>query len=231
MKGNGLPDRNTMTTTGTVRLTKVVLNRTELGKLDATDRKRFLMLASIIQDMAILQRFLLFTSPRRPSAHPVVTSAEAIQIVFLISILGSKLHEAGQFLQKEGLLLKPPLPAAQCRDEVTRYYDDPMVAGILSFIRNKFGFHYDTYDDLDPKIDAAFAGLDHAVAYLSEDDSGNELFSSANDVITQVVYSELTRMGFDGDRQQFLLYLFDICIQGACVVAQFSRPTWRMGFQ
>lgn len=144
---------------GKVSMLRVSLDTAEVGKLDATARKRFIMLTSIARDMTILQRFLVLSGRREAPEHPAETSAEAIHIVFLMATLGSKLHEAKSFYNHEGILADAPASITEERDEVEAFFGDPMVEGILWFIRDKFGFHYDHYDDLDPKIDSAFSGL------------------------------------------------------------------------
>jgi len=215
--------RQPMSQVGTVRLVKLVLPHEELEKLTATERKRYVMLTSILRDMTILQKYLIFAGGGQAQETEVETSAEAIQILFVITTLGAKLHEAGIFLQKEGIVDNVPIELYQVRQEVLDFYADDRTNAILKFIRNKFGFHYDTYDDLDPRIDDAFSGLPEVRMYLSEDDAGNELFPSTNDVISSVLLEHAKCHGFEGDRAEFVRYLFDVHLTGARVVSRFGR--------
>ena len=139
-------------------------------------------------------------------------------------MLASKLYEAGVFLCKEELLWVVPCSLQETRDKVATFYARSEV-WILKFIRDKFTFHYDTWKDLDPKIDKAFRGFPEATMWLSEDDSGNEVFSSTNSVIMEVLYNEAKAQeaGFSGDKGAFLRSLLDMVLDGAEVVAKFGR--------
>ena len=200
---------------------KLTLSTSELKKLTERQRKQYVMLTGILRDLLLLQKLLIFNTDER-EGNEVLRSACAAQSLFLVSVLASKLHEAGAFLCKEELLTAVPGSLQETKDKVTAFYARPHVR-ILKFIRDKFAFHYDTRADLDPKIDAAFRELPQATMWLSKDDSGNDVFSSTNDVISEVLYREAQALGFLGDRPAFLKHLLGMVIDGARVVANFGR--------
>ena len=156
---------------------------------------------------------------------------------FLVTTLASKLWEAYKFVKKEQLLENVPENAPpklmKAGDRFNRFYENRQVS-IFGFIRNKFGFHYDTYNDLDPKIDTAFRKRSRIDMWLGEENHGNDIFSSTNDIISEVLYDQMQTYGFCGDREQFVNCLCNLVLDGVEVVQKWTRfylyycfPGWK----
>ena len=214
-----MTDRSQSTKVGLVRLS---LTKQDIQKLTPTERKHFVMLTSILRDIIMLQRLLIFVNNLNPP-NEVLESAKATQIIYFVTTLGSTIHEAAQFLKKEQMLKNVTGDLVASRNALSHFFSDSQTQRILSFIRSKFGYHYDTLDDLDPKIDSAFVALPEFYMWLSDSDSGNDLFSSTDEVIVEVIYNQSKALGFQGNKQEFIPYLFGLVLRGAEVIVEFGR--------
>lgn len=170
----------------------------------------------------MLQKLLIFVKNSN-SPNEILGSAKATQIIYLITTLGSTIHEAVQFFKKEQMLKNVTGDLVRSRNAIGSFFAGKRNNRILSFIRNKFGYHYDTLDDLDPKIHSAFMALPEFYMWLSDSDSGNDLFSSTDEVIVEVIYNQSKAFGFQGNKQEFIAYLLDLVLGGAKVIAEFGR--------
>jgi hypothetical protein len=54
------------------------------------------------------------------------------------------------------------------------------------------------------------------------DDSANEIFSSSNAVMLDVVFSEMKRLGFSGDMKSLMHQLYELAVTGARLFRDFS---------
>lgn len=205
-----------------VALVKLSLPNEELQKLTRTERKHYVMLTSILRDVIMLQKLLIFVNNSNPPCE-ILKSAKATQIIYFITTLGSTIHEAKRFLSKEKMLKNITSDLVESRNAVSSFFACKQTREILRFIRDKFGFHYDTKDDLDPKIDSVFVARPEIYMWLSDSDSCNDLFSSTDDVICEVIYNELQGLGFKGNIQEFIGHLFDLVLDGAEVIVEFGR--------
>lgn len=86
-----------------VALVKLSLPNEELQKLTRTERKHYVMLTSILRDVIMLQKLLIFVNNSNPPCE-ILKSAKATQIIYFITTLGSTIHEAKRFLSKEKML-------------------------------------------------------------------------------------------------------------------------------
>lgn len=203
-------------------MVRLSLTKQEIQKLTRTERKHFVMLTCILRDVIMLQKLLIFVKNSN-SPNEILGSAKTTQVIYFVTTLGSTIHEAGRFFFSEQMLKNATGELVEARNAVSRFFADERNNRILSFIRNKFGYHYDTRVDLDPKIDSAFVALPEFYMWLSDSDSGNDLFSSTDEVIVEVIYNQSKAFGFQGNKQEFIPYLFDLVLGGAKVIAEFGR--------
>ena len=66
--------------------------------------------------------------------------------------------------------------------------------------------------------------------WLSSTDSGNDVFSSSNDILTEVIVGEMRRLGFQGDGQEQLMHLWRVALDGADLALHFCRAYLTEGF-
>jgi hypothetical protein len=207
-----------------IKLTKLTLPRTEITKLDKKEKKRYIMFTCIIRDLNLLQKCLVYTGNLKPT-EGIYTSAKASISFFFLKTLMSKIHEMWFFLKKNKIVndysnfsndLKQKI------DDIKHFFSDKKIEDIFDFIRNKFGFHYEYWDDVDELIDNASKDFEHFEMWLSSENSANEIFSSSNAIILKVIFSEMKRLGFEGDDNQLMNMLFDLSLKGARLFQEFS---------
>ena len=106
-------------------------------------------------------------------------------------------------------------------EEIENFFSDNKVKDIFTFIRNKFGFHYEYRDDVDVMIEDASKQFSEFEIWLSED-SANEIFASSNAVILEVIFLKMKRVGFTGDAKSLMDQLFDLALKGSGLFREFS---------
>ena len=213
-----------MPDSGIVKLVKLTLSPSELEKLSPLQKKRYVMFTSILRDLMLLQKHLMITGNDTPSSAPEA-AAHTTSLLYFLSTLISKIHEMWFFLNKNGIVDERETfssSLASAFDPVEELLREGDVADLFSFVRNKFGFHYEYWDDVDDKIDRAIASLDGLEMYLSSD-SGNDIYSSSNTVITAVIMDEMKLLGYTGSPEDLLLTLWELTIDAAGKCANFSR--------
>ena len=71
------------------------------------------------------------------------------------------------------------------------------------------------------RINKSIDGFDSIYMWLSEDDSGNEIFDSTNAIMMDVILRKMEELGFKGDNQQLLPQLFDLTLKAAKLFREF----------
>jgi len=207
-----------------VKLTKVVIPQSEIIRMDEKMKKRFIMFTCIMRDLNLLQKCLAYTSNNKPKKEPSISANTTINFFFLKTLI-SKTHEMWSFINRNKVLDDYQKFSDDLKKkiyDIENFFSDKKVENIFSFIRNKFGFHYEYWDDIDKSIDNAFKKFDHYEAWLSSKDSANEIFSSSNAVILQVIFSEMQQLGFVGDEKQLMDIIFKLTLKIARLFQEFS---------
>jgi len=213
-----------MSNSGKTKLAKLILEREELNKMSPKEKKRYIMLTSILQDLNLLQKCLIYSGNKKPSEKLLVSANTTISFFFLKTLI-SKIHEMWTFLNKNKIIddhsnFSNELKAK--RDEIQNFFSDKRVEDIISFIRNKFGFHYEYWDNVDSLIDEAIKSFDQLEMWLSTRDSGNEIFASSNAVMLRVIFLKMSNLGFEGDEQELMNKIFDLALNAARIFREFS---------
>jgi hypothetical protein len=107
-------------------------------------------------------------------------------------------------------------------EQVKSFFADQKIDGICSFIRNKFGFHYEHWDEVDGLIENEAKQFTEFEIWLSTEDSGNEIFASTNAVMLKVIFSEMKKLGFTGDDAKLFDDLFELSLRGARILREFT---------
>lgn len=213
-----------MNNSGRIKLSKLVLEREELNKMSPKEKKRYIMLTCILRDLNLLQKYLVYSYNKKPSKEPLVSANTTVGFFFLKTLM-SKIHEMWTFLDKNKILddcstFSNELKAK--RGEIQNFFSDRKVKEIFSFIRNKFGFHYEYWDDVDLLIDEATKLFDQLVMWLSTEDSGNEIFASSNAIMIYVIFLKMRNLGFEGDEQKLMDKILDLALNAARIFREFS---------
>ncbi len=207
-----------------IRLTKLVFPQSEISKLDKKAQKRYIMFTCIVRDLNLLQKCLVYTSNEKPEKDPYLSANTTIAFFFL-KTLTSKIHEMWFFLNRNKILDEYSSFSSDLKqklDDIKDFFSDKKSEDIFSFIRNKFGFHYEYWDDVDELINKATKDFDDFEVWLSSDNSANEIFSFSNAIILKVIFSEMQKFGFVGDQKQLMNTLFDLSLKAARLFQEFS---------
>ena len=207
-----------------VKLTKLVLSKSEMNKLGPQEKKRYIMFACMVRDLNLLQKCLLFVENENSTDKPCVSAKTTIRFFFLKTFI-SKIHEMWTFLSKNKILQGSAKFSKELKeqcDEIEKFFSDKKVKDIFSFIRDKFGFHYEYQDDVDGMIEDASKHLTEFEIWLS-DDSANEIFAASNAVIMEVIFAQMKKVGFTGDMESLLRQLCELAMNGARLFQRFSK--------
>ena len=197
---------------GEIIFEKIVIPKDEVNKMSRPIRKQYLMLTNMLRDLNLLQKFLVFTKPDKELGK-ISDLAVTTTGFFLLKLLISKEYEIWQFIKDERILDKKHKFTKRVKDElenIERTFSDKKVRMLFCFIRNKFGFHYDTRPDMEVEINEAMSSLPKITMWLSTDSSGNDIFDSSNEVMLKVIFSKMMVLGFKGDSEELLGQLFKL---------------------
>jgi len=206
-----------------VKLIKLVLPKTEMDKLGPQEKKRYLMFTCMVRDLNLLQKCLIFVGNESSSDPPSVSARTTINFFFIKTLI-SKIHEMWAFLTKNEVLEVADSFSRELKEKCNRienFFSDNKVRDIFAFIRNRFGFHYEYWDDVDQMIEDASKKFSEFEMWLSED-SANEIFASSNAIILEVIFLEMKRVGFAGDAKSLMEELFDLTLKGSALLRDFS---------
>ena len=112
------------------------------------------------------------------------------------------------------------------KKQIADFFSEKKNRDIFSFIRNKFGFHYEA----DPKHKKELEDLigpamdDHEMdMWLSNTDSGNEIFGSSNAIMLKVIFERMRNNGFTGDDKALMDKLFDLTLNISRIFHDFYK--------
>lgn len=193
-----------------------------MDKLTIKDKKRFIMISSMLRDLNLLQKCLIYISNEKPREDPYIAANATIGFFFLKTLI-SKIHEMWTFLNKNCILKDYSTFSDEMKqktDRIVEFFNKDKVEEIFAFIRDKFGFHYEYQDDVDALVDNAIKDFEYYEAWLSSENSGNEIFSSSNSIILKIVLTEMKKY-FQGDERELLNKLYDLSLEGARLFRDF----------
>ena len=184
------------------------------------------MITNMLRDLNLLQKLLLFTNNNDKPDEPTETANTTISLFFLKTLI-SKNHEMWEFMKKEGLL-KADLSEEldKLRQQIKDFFSDKKKEDIISFIRNKFGFHYESdpkyKEDVEELLEDAMNNYEMDM-WLSNTDAGNEIFGSSNIIMFKVIFGKMRKLGFVGDEKRLMERLFDITLKISKIFHDFYK--------
>jgi len=215
-----------MTEEGYVGLHKLVIPNESVKKMSRVQKRQYLMVTNMLRDLNLLQKLLLFTTNNDKLDEPTQNANTTISFFFLKTLI-SKNHEMWEFMKKEGLLeanLSGELD--KLRQQIKDFFAEKKKEDIISFIRNKFGFHYEAdpgyREDIEELVEDAMNSHEMDM-WLSNTDSGNEIFGSSNAIMLKVIFEKMRKLGFVGDEKRLMEQLFDITLKAAKIFHDFYK--------
>lgn len=133
----------------------IPISKQQLQKFTVEERRLFLQLGHLQNDLAILHKLLVVHHPKGPLPDPAMRAGMGV-FFMLTRLLAGKVWEGWMLLQKdlfETHLLESLSLTTSERDSLSRLGRHFSKSKILNLIRNKQAFHYDG-DELVESLDA-----------------------------------------------------------------------------
>lgn len=205
----------------------LTLPKSEIEKLDPLLRKRYIMITSIVRDVTILSKLLVFVDNDKPT-NQILGYAKTTASMFFLTHFISKIYEMWVFLTKNRILeelnnMKKSKDLQDALVHLKTFFSDEKKRKLFAFIRDKLSFHYEYQDDIDPIINEAFNKFNENdfQMILTEEDSANDIYPSLNAVIMLSMFAEMDKLGYQEDEKGKVNNLFKLAGEGAKIVMTF----------
>ena len=204
----------------------MVLSKDQVKKLSARDKKRFLMLTNMLRDLDLYRKLLIYVRKQDTGNRDL---DEAALITFVLSfdkILISKAYEIWEFLGSEKIGQEKPAFSASLAslwDEICTFFHENKNEELFQFVRNKFGFHFDWYPDLEPYIENAMNEIGDLEFWMGNDSSGNDVFDSSNSIMLIVLRNKMRELGFTGSDEELVGQLHKLPLHILHIMSNFCE--------
>lgn len=177
---------------GSVTVEKLTITLADLKKISDQDRYSYYLLSHMFNELMCLQKLIHYAMPTHGDRREFRRNPEMFQAIFLFRIALSKISEARKELRENKTLeatflrlIHPFWPESVSRREALDAALD--AAPWLSALRNKVGFHFPKFNQLEPFIQPTQEWTDDCI-YMG-DQSGNVFYDSANVVVLHWMFS------------------------------------------
>jgi len=191
----------------TLEFHQLILPKESVESLSSRDKKRLLMIMSMIRDMDLYRKMLIYGGKQK-TGHEKLDEAALVTLVFSISkILISKVYEIWQFLGSEKISEEKADFSAGLLEhwnKVEDFFSEEKNKQLFCFIRNKFGFHFDHYQEIEAYIEKAVKEVGDLEFWMGNDSSGNDIFTSSNTVMLIVLRNKMIELGFTGTEEELI---------------------------
>ncbi len=211
-----------MSAANTVRLREIVIPQREIIKLSKIRKRHYLMLTNILRDLNLLQKILLFIKNSDKKEGPI-RAAFSMTLFFFLKLLISKDYEAIRFIEDKSIAAAKSTYSQDLQDKLTAIEDflsDGKAKKLFRFIRNKFGFHYDTQTKIEPMLHQIMNDCEKIEMWLSED-SANEIFSSSYAIMTEAIFRYMIKLKYASDYDALMDKLFELPLECAKLIRSF----------
>ena len=210
----------------TLEFHQLVLPKTTVESLSAREKKRLLMLMSMIRDMDLYRKMLIYGGKQKTGCEKL-DEAVLVTMIFSISkILISKIYEIWEFLESEKIREETSgfsNALLERWNEIEAFFSEEKNKQLFCFIRNKFGFHFDHYQEIEAYIEKAMKEVGDLEFWMGNDSSGNDIFSSSNTVMLVVLRNKMTELGFVGTEEELIGQLQSLPIQISHSINEFCK--------
>jgi len=205
---------------------QLVLPKKTVESFSARDKKRLLMLTNMMRDMDLFRKLLVYVRTQT-TGNKGLDEAEFVTLAFsFMKILISKVFEIWEFLESEKIGEEKSgfsVDLLKRWNEVESFFSDEKNKKLFSFVRNKFGFHFDHYSDIEPYIENAMNEIGDLEFWMGNDSSGNDIFASSNTVMLTVLRNKMTELGFIGTEEELIGQLQKLPIEISHSMNEFCK--------
>jgi len=209
-----------------LKFSLLVLPKDKVEKFSPRDKKRLLMLTNMLRDMDLFRKMLVFVKEQKTGSKQLDEAAFVTLAFSFTKILISKVYEIWEFLNSENIELEKTsfsISLSEWWGEVENFFHEKKNKELFCFIRNKFGFHFDHYIDLEPYIEAAMNEVGDLEFWMGNDSSGNDVFASSNTVMLTVLRNKMLELGFVGNEEELIGQLQRLPIQISHSMNEFCK--------
>ena len=186
---------------------RLVLPKATVESLSARDKKRLLMLTNMMRDMDLFRKMLVYVRTQTTGNKSLDEAAFVTLAFSFMKILTSKVFEIWEFLESEKIRDEKSIFSVSLLNrwnEVETFFAEEKNKKLFCFIRNKFGFHFDHYADIEPYIEDAMKEVGDLEFWMGNDNSGNDIFASSNTVMLTVLRNKMTELGYIGTEEELI---------------------------
>lgn len=191
----------------TLEFHQLILPKETVKSLSPRDKKRLLMLMNMMRDMDLYRKMFVYGGKQK-TGHEKLDEAVFVTLIFSISkILISKVYEIWKFLESEKIVKeKEGFSADLLRrwNDVEAFFSEEKNKQLFCFIRNKFGFHFEHYQEIEAYIEKAMEEVGDLEFWMGSDNSGNDVFTSSNTVMLIVLRNKMTELRFVGNEEELI---------------------------
>lgn len=210
----------------TLEFHQLVLPKEAVESFSARDKKRLLMLTNMMRDMDLFRKLLVYVREQKLGDKELDKAAFITLSFSFIKILISKVFEIWEFLKSENIGQEKESfsePLRDWWDKIEAFFLHEKNNKLFSFVRNKFGFHFDHYQDIDPYIEAAMCEVGDLEFWLGNDSSGNDVFGGSNKVMLIVLRNKMSELGFVGNEKELIGHLQRLPIEISHSMNEFCK--------
>ena len=210
----------------TLEFHKLVLPKETVESLSARDKKRLLMLTSMMRDMDLYRKMFVYGGKQK-TGYEKFDEAILVTLIFSISkILISKVYEIWKFVEVEKIREEKDTFSPELLEhwsEIEAFFSEEKNKQLFCFIRNKFGLHFDHYPEIEPYIENAMKEVGDLEFWMGNDSSGNDVYSSSNTVVLTVLRNKMTALGFAGAEEKLIGQLQKLPIEISHSLNEFCK--------
>ena len=209
-----------------LKFSLLVLSKDKVKKLSARDKKRLLMLTNMLRDMDLFRKMLVFVRKQKTGSKELDEASFVTLAFSFTKILISKVYEIWEFLNSEKIEQEKVAfsdSLSKWWNEIEAFFLEEKNKKLFCFIRNKFGFHFDYYPDLEPYIEDAMNEVGNLEFWMGNDSSGNDVFASSSTVMLTVLRNKMRELGFAGNEEGLIGQLQRLPIQISYIMNEFCK--------
>jgi hypothetical protein len=209
-----------------LKFSLLVLSKDKVERFSSRHKKRLLMLTNMLRDMDLFRKMLLFVKEQKTGSKELDKAAFVTLAFSFTKILISKVYEIWEFLNREGIDQEKSTFSGSLSkwwNEIEAFFFEKKNEELFCFIRNKFGFHFDYYSDIEPYIEDAMNEVGDLEFWMGNDSAGNDIFASSNTVMLTVLRNKMRELGFTGNEEELIGELQRLPIQISYFMNEFCK--------
>lgn len=221
-----------MTPTPPLKVLRIPVAKERLKSLSRDERVLFLLLGYVSNQIAMLQKLVVFSLNTRSDTEPE-RHASGAQSAMLVRMLVGAVNEAWLLVERRfisnpiGKVYLPALDAGgqNALTTLKRQFGD---SNLLATIRNNFAFHHPKSDEVEDAFRTAAddPGLDEAWCFYFSQHGYNTMFLLSDLIIVQGIFRAAGIQDFAEGQQRLIKELTDAANNLLEFAKSFTKAVW-----